>query len=85
MNRTLLIALSLLSLNVLTGCLFSKKAAKPKENPAIAAELEASFMQRTVDKRVAELTAKGMTPEAARAQAVNEFRAQYPYTSAAQK
>ena len=85
MNRSLLLGLSLLSLNLLSGCLFSKKASKPKENPAIAAELEASFMQRTVDKRAAELTAKGMTPEAARAQAVEEFRVQYKYTGPAQK
>ncbi len=85
MNRFLLICLSCLGLAVSSGCMFSKKTAKPKENPAIAAEMEADFMQRWVEKRSAELAAQGLKPDAAHAQAVAEFKVQYSYTTAAQK
>jgi hypothetical protein len=85
MNRFPLICISLLSLTMVTGCFFAKKDAKPKENPAIAAETDADFRQRWVDKRTTELVAEGLTPIAARAQAVDEFKVRYSYTAAAQK
>lgn len=85
MNRTLLICLPLIGLNVLTGCLFANKSAKPKENPAIAADLDAIIKQRWVEKRSAELAAQGLAPEAARGQAAEEFRVRYRYLGAAQK
>jgi len=40
------------------GCLHSGKNAKPKENQAIAAELEESFRQRWIEKRASELGAR---------------------------
>lgn len=84
MNRLIL---ALISATVLlsSGCLFSKKTKKPKENPAIAADTDENFRQRFLDKRVAELTAAGQSADAARAQAAEEFKARYGYTSAAKK
>lgn len=84
MNRvifTLLSATVLLS----SGCLFSKKTKKPKENTAIAADTDENFRQRFLDRRVADLTATGMSADAARAQAAEEFKTRYGYTSAAKK
>jgi len=85
MNRSLLICLSCLGLAAFPGCMFSKKASKPKENPAIAAEMEAEFMRRWVEKRAADLATQGLKPDAAHAQAVAEFKVKYSYTTAAQK
>ena len=62
-----------------TGCNLFRKNKKPKENPAIASEVEADFRQRWVDHRVAELVAKGTEATAARAEAEADFRAKYPY------
>jgi hypothetical protein len=77
--------LSCLAIAMCSGCFHSKKDAKPKESTAIASEVEAGFKQRFMDKRVGELTAQGLAPEAARAQANGEFRDKYGATSAAQK
>lgn len=68
-----------------TGCSLFKKSQKPKENPAIAADTDENFRQRFVDKRTAELMAQGAAAEAARAQASEEFKVRYGYTSAAKK
>ena len=84
MNRFSLVPL-LLAVAFVPGCLHSKKNAKPKENPAIAAETDENFRIRFMDKRVAELTGQGVVAEAARAQAAEEFKARYGYTSAAKK
>jgi hypothetical protein len=84
MNR-LVTPLLVLILAFCPGCLFSKKNPKPKENSAVAAETEQAFKQRFVDKRAGELTAQGLGAEAARAQALEEFKARYGYTGAAQK
>ena len=67
------------------GCMFSKKTAAPKENTSPAAETEQFLMQRSIDKRVAELVAQGLTADAARTQATAEFKDRYGYTSAAKK
>lgn len=85
MKSLLLTGLALIAVNLFSGCIFSKKSAKPKENPAMAAELEESFKVRWVEKRSAELVAQGQTPEAARTAATEEFRVKYGYTHAAQK
>lgn len=66
-----------------SGCLFSKKGSRTKENSAIAAEVEESFRRRWIEKRAAELTAQGTTPDAARTRADAEFRERYEFTRAA--
>jgi 1,2-phenylacetyl-CoA epoxidase catalytic subunit len=85
MKRLYLICLAVLCTLAPAGCLFSKKNPQPKENPAIASEVEANFKQRWVNKRTAELKAAGMPAAAAQAQAEDEFNARYSYTSAAKK
>lgn len=68
------------ALSLASGCgMFSKKNAGPKENPAIASDVEETFRRRWMDKRVGELTAQGMTPDTARAQADKEFRDRYAF------
>lgn len=85
MKRFLLICLALFSAVGFAGCLFSKKSAKPKENQEISASTEATFKQRWMERRITELKATGLKPEAAEAQASEEFRTRYGYTGAAQK
>jgi ABC-type uncharacterized transport system auxiliary subunit len=73
--------LSFLSLaSLFLGC-----SSKPKPNPAIATDVEESFKNRWVAKRMGELQASGAAPDAreARRLAVEEFRKKYEYTSAA--
>ena len=79
------LCLGLVVLAASSGCLHGKKNAKPKESWAIATEMEADFKRRFVDKRAAELTARGVAPEAAQAQANEEFRARYSAVQAAGK
>lgn len=66
------------------GCLFSKKN-KPKENSAIATEVEASFKRRWIDQRVAQLVAQGLAAGAAQAQAAREFDERYDFNGAPKK
>jgi D-tyrosyl-tRNA(Tyr) deacylase len=80
MKRSL-IFLSLLPLACLAGC--KHGPSKPKENPAVATEIEESFKQRWVEKRAGELMALGLRPDLARQQAIDEFRVRYGYTHAA--
>lgn len=80
----LLIALTLLAA-ASPGCIFSKKKSAPKENPAIAADVEESFRKRWVDKRAGELAAAGAAADAARTQAEAEFRERFGFVKAAQK
>jgi hypothetical protein len=70
---------------LVTGCSHFKKSQKPKENPAIAADTDDNFRQRFVEKRAAELVVQGVSADAARAQATEEFKARYGYTSSAKK
>lgn len=81
--------LSLLCLAVLiglsAGCLFSRKSRKASESSSITAETEQSLKQHWIDKRVTELTAQGVKPDAARQQATEEFRQKFEYTSAAKQ
>ena len=74
-----------LTLSLATGCMFSKKGAKPKESSAIASEVEESFRKRWTDRRYAELVAQGTAAEVARTQAESEFREHYEFTQAAKK
>jgi hypothetical protein len=68
-----------------SGCLFSKKPKRPKENAAIAADVEESFRKRWVDKRASELTAQGTGADAARVRAENEFSERFDFTRAGRK
>jgi hypothetical protein len=56
-----------------------KRSKEPKENPAIAASVEAEFKQRWVTHRISELTATGVDAATAQQQAENEFRDRYVY------
>lgn len=85
MKRALICSLVLTSL-CLTGCLgFGSKNSKPKPSKAIATEVEEEFKQRWIEKRGAALMAKGISPDVARAQAIEEFKLNYGYTNAANK
>lgn len=81
MNQKLLLTLCLAAFVFASasGCSFFRKSKKPKENPNIAAEVEAGFRDRWIERRVAELGAQGVDPQAAQAQAVAEFNHRYPY------
>lgn len=57
----------------------SRGRSKEKISSTPAAEMEASFKQRWVEKRVAELTATGLGPEMSREKAIVEFETQYGY------
>jgi hypothetical protein len=79
LKPSLLLVLAVTTLSFSTGCNFFKKNKKPKENPAIASEVEAGFRQRWVDRRVAELVGTGSDALTARSKAETEFRERYPY------
>ncbi len=81
------LSLTCLTLTALltTGCLFSKKSAASKENPAIAGSVEESFKVRWIDKRAGELTAQGKSADAARTLATDEFRERYVFNTTPQK
>jgi hypothetical protein len=79
MKKVFLAATLVALLPLAGGCsLFSKKP-RAKESTAIAGEVEATFRQRWVDKRAAELTSQGVAAEAARAQAGREFDERYQF------
>lgn len=79
MTRTgLLLALALVAaLN--GGCFLRRTPKPPKESGSIASEVEATFRQRWVDQRVAQLKAQKVADDAARAQAEAEFREKFEY------
>jgi hypothetical protein len=79
------IVVALIGLGLSAGCLSSRKNPKPKETQAIAAELEESFRQRWIEKRAAELSGRGLAPDLARAQAIEEFKAKYNFPTAGSK
>lgn len=80
MTTRLLPALLVLCL-LTSGCLFSRKSDRPKESPLIAGEVEETFHRRWIEKRVGELAAQGVEPNAARTQAETEFRERYTFPS----
>ncbi len=84
MKRSLLFLL-IPSLALWVGCSHSKTPKKPKENPAIASQVEEEFKQRWIEKRGADLMALGLRPDLARQQAIDEFNDRYGFTHAAGK
>jgi hypothetical protein len=85
MIKASLFSVGVITLVLSTGCIFSKKAQRPKESSAISADIEESFRKRWVDKRAAEIGAQGTAADAARTKAEAEFRDRYGYTRAGQK
>lgn len=85
MKRLTLTALALCTVLCASGCNLFKRSSKPKENPDIASDVEATFRQRWTDRRTAELVARGSEAGAARRQADAEFRQAYGFTGAAAK
>jgi hypothetical protein len=82
LKPTLLVCLSAAMVASVTGCHFFKKSKKPKENPAIAADTEANFRERWLERRVPELTAQGTDAATAQQQAEREFQEKFPYIKA---
>jgi hypothetical protein len=83
-TRRLLLALLATATLLSAGCFhFKKSGAKPNLGPA--AEVEAEFKVRWVERRATELVAQGQNAEAARAQATAEFKERFGFTGAAQK
>lgn len=68
-----------------TGCILGKKKNRTKESSAISSEVEATFRQRWLEKRVAELAAQGVAADAARTQAEQEFRERFQFDNKAKK
>lgn len=62
-----------------SGCTLFRKSQKPRESTAISSEVEATFRQRWMDKRLAELKAQGVADAAAQTQAAQEFEARYQF------
>ena len=85
MTKPFLLSLLATALVLSSGCLFSKKSGRAKESSAIASEVEETFRKRWVDKRMADLAATGVTPEAARAQAEREFREKFGFNQTGKK
>lgn len=79
LKSSLILCVTALTAVSATGCNIFKKNKKPKENAAIASEVEADFRQRWVDHRVSELVTSGSDATTARVQAEADFRAKYPY------
>ncbi len=79
MIRPLSLLFAFICLQLTAGCLGSRKNPKPKENQAIAAELEESFRQRWIEKRAGELTGKGVAADLARTQAFEEFKVKFNF------
>lgn len=77
-HRSCWVLLSLIV--VFGGCLHRSKPSAPE----IAADVEESFKQRWIAKRMTELQAGGVTdPREARRQATEEFRKKYEYINSA--
>jgi 1,2-phenylacetyl-CoA epoxidase catalytic subunit len=85
MTKPILTAALVVVLALSTGCLFSKKKNRTQESSAISSEVEATFRQRWLDKRVAELATQGIAADAARAQADQEFRDRYQFATKTKK
>jgi len=73
---------ALATLGAAAGC----SSKKPKPSPRIAAEVEESFRQRWIAKRMGELQATGKAADArqARRMATDEFKQRFAYASIAQ-
>lgn len=88
MTPRLLVASITLLVAFSPGCslLSRNKAEKPpKESKAPAQDVAQGFKKRWVDKRVAELTAQGLTTDAAQTRAAQEFSTNFEYLSPEKK
>jgi hypothetical protein len=85
MTDTKRITILLLACSTLlvAGCFSWGK--KPKEDPHITVQVEDAFKQRWIEHRGAELMKQGAAPDAARSQAIEEFRQKYAFTTAAKE
>lgn len=79
LKSTILLCTAALVVTAASGCNLFRKSKKPKENPAIASQLEADFQQRWVEHRTSELVAGGTDAAAARPQAEREFAERFPH------
>jgi hypothetical protein len=79
----LLTLAALATLAVAPGC---SSKSKSKSSPRIASEVEESFRQRWIAKRMGELQASGKAADArqARRMATDEFKQRFAFTSIAQ-
>jgi hypothetical protein len=91
MKRSSLVITVLLAALPCAGCshipFIGKKkqtTTKQKLNPRVATEVEKDFESRWVEKRSAELVSQGQPEDAARTQAVGEFKQKFAATSIAQ-
>lgn len=76
---------SLLLLSLVLG-LGAGCFGRSKPNPNIAADVEESFKQRWIARRMAELQASGVSdPRQARLQATEDFRKKYEYINSARR
>jgi len=85
MKRLVPFALAAVLLTSSACHMFSSKKnpSAPKESKTVAVDVEKDFMHRWIDKRAADLVSQGRAPDAARAQAVSEFKATFSYTTVA--
>jgi len=72
---------ALATLATATGC-----SSKPKPSPRVASEVEESFRQRWIAKRMGELQTSGQATDArqARRMATDEFKLRFPSLTIAQ-
>ena len=84
MSTRILLATLTLVLAFGTSACRSRHASKEAIGNAPAAEMEASFKQRWIDKRVAELSATGVAAPDALIQASKEFDERFNFNPAAQ-
>jgi len=72
---------ALTTLAAVAGC-----SSKPKPSPRVASEVEESFRQRWIAKRMGELQTAGQAADArqARRMATDEFKLRFPSLSIAQ-
>lgn len=85
MTKRLLLSCVAVAALFSAGCHFFGKSRKPKENPAIATQVEIEFHQRWMAKRVGDLTAQGVAPAAAQEQAQKEYDQRFKYAQPEQK
>lgn len=83
-KRILILSLAFTTL-ALAGCQSWRKENRAKGNKAVVAEVEESFRQRWIERRAAELMNRGVSPNLARSQAIEEFRLNYGFTGAAKQ
>jgi hypothetical protein len=84
-TKRLVLPLLLLVALGLAGCSSAAREARAERKKDVALEVEESFRQRWIEQRAAALVNRGVSPDLARAQAIEEFRLNYGYTRAGEK